>query len=64
LCVGGEDKKCADQYSVTSCNVADHLAYIGVQMGLCAIKNEIYQVWESIWKKDYIVFLEFHSIAI
>jgi len=44
MCSGGEDQKCADQYSVLVCNVDDHLSYIGVKMGQCAIKN---QLWSS-----------------
>jgi len=40
LCNGGEDITCADKYLVTSCNIADHLAYINVVMGQCAITNE------------------------
>jgi len=44
LCKGGEDPTCADKYSVIQCNVADHLTYIGVLMGQCAILDEVYQV--------------------
>jgi len=42
LCSGGEDPKCADQYSILVCTVDDHLSYIGVKMGQCAIKQEIW----------------------
>jgi len=42
LCNGGEDPKCADQYSPLSCTIDDHLEYIGVRMGQCAIKNYLW----------------------
>jgi len=42
LCNGGEDPKCADKYSVLSCTIDDHLSYIGVKMGQCAIKNYLW----------------------
>jgi len=38
-CVGGEDPKCSDRYNVLACNLADHITYINVTMGVCAIKN-------------------------
>jgi len=48
LCSGGEDPKCSDQYSVLACNIDDHLTYLGVKMGQCAITTELWSSTSSI----------------
>jgi len=40
-CVGGEDPTCSDRFNVLACNIDNHLAYLGVTMGLCAIKDQL-----------------------
>jgi len=44
LCNGGEDYKCSDKYSPLSCNVNDHLVYMGVELGRC---NRTSELWSN-----------------
>jgi hypothetical protein len=39
-CVGAEDPTCSDRFNVLDCNINDHLSYLGVIMGQCAILDK------------------------
>jgi len=41
-CVGAEDPTCSDRFNVLACNVGDHITYLNVRMGQCAIKNTVF----------------------